>query len=232
MSEKKKQPTQSKFPIYLSLSLLAIIICSYFLVPGFNAFLNEAWNVLTSGNEANIKDWVTGFGWLGPVVLILAMVVQMFLVIIPTVLLMVVAIIAYGPVWGSLLLLVAIFAASTTGYWLGRYFGEIVILKLIGKSAEKKVADFLDRYGFWAIFVTRVNPFLSNDAVSFVGGVMKMSYWKFIGATLTGITPLIAFIAILGRDIETLKMNLLWGSLAALLIFGAYVWWDKSRNPS
>lgn len=230
MTDTKKQPAQSNFPLYLSLALAAVVVASYFLIPGFNSFLKEAWNVLTSEDEAKIRDWINGFGWFGSIVLILAMVVQMFLIVIPTVLLMVVAIIAYGPVWGSLLLLVAIFAASTTGYWLGRYFGEIIILRFIGKSAEKKVTGFLEKYGFWAIFVTRINPFLSNDAVSFMGGVMQMNYWKFIGATIVGITPLIAFIAILGRDIESMKMNLLWGSLAALLIFGAYIWWDKRRK--
>ncbi len=40
----------------------------------------------------------------------------------------------------------------------------------------------MDDYGFWAIIVTRINPFLSNDAISFVGGLLRMGYWKFIGA--------------------------------------------------
>jgi len=57
----------------------------------------------------------------------------------------------------------------------------------------------LGDYGFWAIIVTRVNPFLSNDAISFVGGLLRMGYWKFIAAALVGIAPLTSFIAIMEK---------------------------------
>ena len=80
--------------------------------------------------------------------------------------------------------------------------------------------------------MTRVNPFLSNDAISFVGGILKMTYWKFIGATLVGIAPLTIFIAILGRSTDQLKSGLLWGSLVSLVLFGAYVFWDKNKRKN
>ena len=93
-----------------------------------------------------------------------------------------------------------------------------------------KISDFLDDYGFWAVIVTRINPFLSNDAISFVGGILKIGYWKFIGATLVGIAPLTIFIAIIGDSTQQLKSGLLWGSLVSLALFILYVYWDK-RKP-
>ena len=71
---------------------------------------------------------------------------------------------------------------------------------------------------------------MSNDAISFVGGVLHMGYWRFMGATLIGILPLTIFIAVFGKSIDDLKMGLLWGSLASLLSFVLYVWWDKRRK--
>ena len=103
--------------------------------------------------------------------------------------------------------------------------------KIIGKKSEKKVASFLDDYGFWAVIITRLNPFLSNDAISFVGGVLSMGYWRFMGATLAGILPLTIFIAVFGKNIDNLKMGLLWGSLVSLLCFIAYIWYDKKKKP-
>jgi uncharacterized membrane protein YdjX (TVP38/TMEM64 family) len=125
---------------------------------------------------------------------------------------------------------VAVFAASSVGYLIGRYLGQGFVEKIIGRKSEEKVTEFLNDYGFWAVIITRLNPFLSNDAISFVGGMLRMGYWKFIGATLLGIAPLTIFIAILGKSTDSLKTGLLWGSLASLVAFGLYVWWDKKKR--
>ena len=159
------------------------------------------------------------------------MVAQLFLLVVPSILLMIVSVLAYGPVWGSVIIIVSVFAASTVGYFIGSYFGDAFVKKIIGKKSEKKVASFLDDYGFWAIIITRLNPFLSNDAISFVGGVLSMGYWRFMGATLAGILPLTIFIAVFGKNIDNLKMGLLWGSLVSLLCFIAYIWYDKKKKP-
>ena len=227
-----KDTFQSKIPLYLSIGFLAAVIASYFLIPGVGDFFNKAWDVLTSDDETRIKEWIDGFGWLGPIVLILAMIFQMFLIIVPTILLMVVCVLAYGPIWGSLIIFIAVFTASSVGYAIGKYLGEFTVQKLIGTKTKHKVSDFLKKYGFWAIVVTRINPFLSNDAISFVGGMLKMSYWKFISATIIGISPLIVFIAIIGRDTQRLQTGLLWGSVGSLALFLIYIWWNKRQKQN
>lgn len=232
MTLKKESHTQkkSKLPLYISLFLVTILIVCYFTIPAVNRFFTEAWNVLTSNDEARIKNWVENFGWLGPVVIILAMVAQMFLLVIPTILLMIVTILAYGPIWGSIIVLISVYTASSAGYVVGKYLGSGFISRLLGEKTLNKVGSFLEDYGFWAVVITRINPFLSNDAISFVAGILKMRYFKFIGATLLGIAPLIFLIAITGENTDSLKNGLLWGSLGSLLIFGGYIWWDKKRK--
>lgn len=221
---------KSKAPLYISIGIIAAVVLSYFFIPQVQEFLDTGWNVLTSGDKERTRQWVSQFGWFGPVVIILTMIVQMFLIVIPTPILMVVAVIAYGPIWGSLILLAAIFLASSFGYFIGRYFGPVIVEKLIGPKSEKKISSFIDDYGFWTVIVIRLSPFLSNDAISFVGGVLKMGYWKFIGATMLGISPLIIFIAYLGGDYERLKTGLIWTSIISLVLFIAFVWWDKTKR--
>lgn len=233
MLTKEKEETsvkQSKAPLYVSLGLVAAVIAGYFLIPGVRDFFKEAWDVLTSDDQQRIQQWVGQFGWMGPVVIVLVMIVQMFLLVIPTPLIMVVSILAYGPFGGSLIILAGIFCASTIGYWIGRYFGPVIVGKLVGNKTEEKIESFIDDYGFWAVIVTRLSPFLSNDAISFVGGMLRMNYWRFIGATLAGITPLTALIAFLGENNERLKTGLIWGSVISIALFAAYVWWDKRRH--
>lgn len=221
---------KSKAPLIISGIIIASLFLSYFFIPGVEQFFTEAWDVLTSNDEKRIEEWVSDFGWMGPSILILAMVAQMFLLVIPSIALMVVSVLAYGPFFGSLIIFAAIFTASSVGYFIGRYFGPVIVQKLIGPKNENKIEDFIEDYGFWAVIVTRINPFLSNDAISFVGGILKMGYWRFIGATLLGIAPLTIFIAVIGKSTDGLKTGLLWGSIVSLLIFILYVWWDKKKR--
>jgi len=221
---------QSKAPLYISIAIIVGAIAAYFLVPSVNQFFTEAWNVLTSDDEQKVKDWVGQFGFGGPLVIIAAMTLQMFLLVIPTPLLMIVSVLAYGPFWGALLILIAVFVASSAGYFIGAYFGPPLVEKIIGEKSEKKIASFIDDYGFWTVIVTRISPFLSNDAISLIAGTLRMGYWRFIGATIIGILPLAILIAYLGKDINRLKSGLIWGSIISVILFIAFVWWDKSRN--
>ncbi|HET8752939.1 MAG TPA: TVP38/TMEM64 family protein [Salinimicrobium sp.] len=229
MAEEVEVPSvkKSKIPLYISLGIIVSLVLCYFFIPQFKDFFNSGWTALTSGEEQKTQDWVSQFGFWGPIVIVVAMILQMFLIVIPTPILMVVAILAYGPIKGSIILLIAIFLASSIGYFIGRYFGPVIVDKIIGKKTEKKITSFIDDYGFWTVIVVRLSPFLSNDAISFVGGILKMGYWKFIGATMIGITPLVFFIAYLGGDYDRLKTGLMWGSIICLLLFIGFVWWDK-----
>lgn len=219
---------KSRFPLLISAIIVVLGLSIYVFNTEAQVWINKAIGVLISNDKESIKSWVTTFGWFGPILLVLAMIGQMFLVVIPTTLLLVVCILAYGPVWGSAIALLAIYAASSAGYFIGRAFGSVTVEKILGSKARTKSTIFLEKYGFWAIFITRLNPFLSNDVVSIVGGMIKMDYWKFIAASLAGIAPLILCIAIFGESTKGLT-TLLAGSGLLLVIFCTYEFFLKKR---
>ncbi|MBO0358025.1 TVP38/TMEM64 family protein [Hymenobacter sp. BT186] len=219
-------------PLYLSLGLIGALVATYFLWPAFQSTAQEGFAVLKSGEQQRIAAWMHQFGYWGPVVVVLLMVVQMFLFVVNVVALILVAILAYGPWWGSLVALVGIIVASTVGYGLGHALGESFVRKVLGEKSEQKVLDIVQRYGVWAVVIARLSPALSDDAISFVAGVARMGYWKFMGATVAGTIPLIALLAYLGEESNRLKTGLLWVSGVSLLLFGGYVWWDQRRQKS
>ena len=232
--EKKKQTEnvkQSKWPLFISLGILATLIILYFFVPDINNFFKESFNIITSSNKQRISNWVDELNFWGPFFIVLAMVVQMFLIVIPSPLLMLVSVLAYGPWWGTLISVTAIFTASTIGYVVGKYLGEVAIARIVGNKKEKQLEFYVEKYGFWAVIITRLAPFLSNDAISFVGGILRMGYWKFIGATLAGILPLAALIGYLGENWERLKTGLIWVSAISIVLFIGYVIYDRKKNP-
>lgn len=217
-----------KWPLLVSLFLLAILVVFYFVIPSFQNFIKEAFDVLTSENEERIREWVAQFKLAGPVMLILIMIAQMFLFVVPNIFVMMVAIISYGPFWGSVISFLGVFASSSTGYMIGKYLGPVTVHKLMNEKVQKKTSEFIRRYGVTAIAITRISS-LSNDSLSIVAGLLKMNYRKYILATLAGITPLIILLAIYGKNGKILKA-LIW--IAALSLFSliVYIIIDKRRK--
>lgn len=218
---------QSRWPLYISLGIIVAFLVLYFAVPQVKSFFDKAFDILTSQNEERISNWVEQFGFWGPLLIVLGMIVQMFLIIVPSPLLMLVSVLAYGKVWGTLLAIAAVMIASTVGYWLGSYLGEVSVEKVIGEDKKKKLESFVERFGAWAVILFRLIPFLSNDAISFVGGLLGMRYWKFIMATVIGISPLAILIAYFGQNNERLKNGMIWVSAVGVVFFIGYYFYQK-----
>lgn len=217
-----------KFPLLISISLLGILALCYFLIPSFKPFINEAFEILTSNDRQRVSNWVAEFRLAGPIMLVLIMVAQMFLFIVPNILLMMVAIISYGPVWGAVISLLGVFSSSSVGYMLGRRLGPVTVQKLMSSKTEKKISEFIKDYGVAAIAITRLSS-LSNDSLSIVAGLLKMSYRKYILATLGGITPLIVLLAIYGKNGKILNA-LIWIAAVSLVILIVYIILDKKKK--
>ncbi|MFA0963750.1 TVP38/TMEM64 family protein [Roseivirga sp. BDSF3-8] len=221
---------QSKIPLYISLAIIAALIGSYFIFSSYKEFIDTAWSTLTSGDRDKIESWVAQFGYWGPIFIILVMILQMFLFVLPSWGLMVVSVLAYGPFWGAVISITAVAVASTIGYIIGKYFSDLFIAKLIGRKTERKLELYLDEYGTKAVFLFRLAPMLSNDAISFVAGLGSMRYISFMMATLAGIIPLSVLIAIFGESADKLQQFLIWASAVSLVLFIVYVIWDRKKQ--
>ena len=226
----EKETKQSKWPLITSLFIIGALVGCYFLWPAFQDFIDQAYQILTSDDKERISSWVSQFGAWGPFLIILAMLAQMFLFVIPSVLVMVVTILAYGPVWGTILTLVGVLTASSLGYAIGAYLGPLAVSKLIGGSTEKKIEKYVKDYGLWVVIIARISPLLSNDATSFVGGLLRMGYWRFIGATFVGILPLTLGIAYLGGSTQRLKTGFIWVSAISVVALVGYIIYDRHKR--
>lgn len=221
------ETAQSKKILFTTLVIIAVLTGCYFLVPSFQAFLNEAYQVLTSNDDKRISAWVQQFGFWGPAFIMFAMTAQMFLFVFNVTLLVLVSILAYGAFWGSLIAIISIGIASTIGFFIGKSLGVHTVDRLIGQSTERKIERFMNHYGIGAVAIARFSPFLSNDAISFVAGILEMNYFKFMGATLVGITPLVVLIAWMSENMARLQNGLIWISAVSLAGFILYVIYDK-----
>lgn len=208
--------------------VIALAVACYFIFPTFQERVDNVFNILTSENQEEIEEWVKSFGVLGPLVLVLAMALQMFLLIIPNILLFTIAIISYGPVWGSLLCLLGVFCSSSIGYFIGRKLGPRAIDRFVSQRIQNRIEVFIKRYGVKAVIIFRLST-ISADSLGFVAGILEMEYKKFILATLAGVTPMIVLLAIFGNSgrVETALIWIAGVSFTALLV---YFILDKKRR--
>ncbi len=225
---KSGKKIQSKAPLLVGIGLLAILIGSYFIFPDFKDGVNEAFEIITSQDEDRIKRWVKQFGLLGPIVLIFTMTIQMFMLIVPNLLLFLISIICYGPVWGSLICLIGVFTSSSLGYYIGRKLGPRAIDRFVSQNTQDKMCVFIERYGVKAIGIMRLSS-LSSDALGFVAGILEMSYKKYILATLAGITPVIILIALYGKS-GKIETALIWIGGISLVLLGVYIFLDRNKR--
>lgn len=216
----------------IPLILLGVLVLAYFVVPPFHEFVDDAGSVFSSGDEQRIREWVKGFGGWGYVVLIGLMLMQTVFAIIPSVLLMVVSVLAYGPWVGGVLAWAGMILAAILGYAVGRGVGVAAVDRLIGASTEKKVTRFVERYGMLGVVAARISPALSTDAVSIGAGLAGMRFLPFLLATAGGTIPLTVLVSWLGSGIDRLKTGIIWISILSLGAFIIYVIWDRRKRRS
>jgi len=145
-------------------------------------------------------------------------------------LLVVVAVLAHGGWGGGSTAFVAILVAGSVGYGVGKWIGEGTLVRWLGEKKDRRLRQETERYGFWAIVITRLNPLFSNDSISIVAGALRLGFWKFLSATTAGILPLVIFIGILGQEASAMKTGLMWLSIISLLGLGIKIAWDKHQD--
>ena len=214
--------------LWIPLIILAGLVAGYFIFPDFQKGINEAFEVVTSEDPDRIKTWVKRFGALGPIILLLSMAVQTFLIIIPNLLLFIIAIVCYGPVWGSLICLTGIFASSSIGFFIGRKLGPGAIDRFVSEKSQQRVSLFVERYGSKAIAIARLSS-VATDALGFVAGALEMKYRKFIAATMAGVLPVIILIAVFGNRGKIERALLIIGGIS-LVILVVYIFLDKKKH--
>ncbi|MGB7784810.1 MAG: TVP38/TMEM64 family protein [Salinimicrobium sp.] len=211
---------------FISGSIILLLLLLYFLYPPFQSALKEAWNVLTSQDQARIQDYVDQFGIWGPLAIIVFIVLQMFLIIFPSWLPIIVGVVAYGFWWGILINLIGVGIASTLGYHIGKRLKGV----FISKEKLEKMDYWISNYGFGTVILFRTSPFFSNDAISFIAGILKMDFKKFMLATYCGMIPLSIAVAYFSKDIDRLENGLYWiGGIGAVLYAG-YIYMDYKKR--
>lgn len=168
----------------LKLSLLSLVVALIIVV---TFFLNKS-GLLS--NVDSIISFVESFGPLSYIVFILVVIIEVVAAPIPGLILYTAGGILFGTFIGGSLALVGNVVGATVAFFLAKHFKELLKLK-ISRKEWGKFNKFSKKYGGHAIFFLRINPLTSSDIFSYLAGLTKISFTKFIIGTTLGLAPLI-----------------------------------------
>lgn len=145
----------------------------------------QLWWDLFSDRE-RLQQAVESSGPLAPIVFVLLLVVQAVLAPLPAPAVAAAGGYAFGTLWGFVLTWVGVLLGGVLSFWLSRLFGR----GFVARSHRLEGLDHrVEEHGAILIFVLRLVPLISFDAISYAAGLTGIPFRKFLLATALGMTP-------------------------------------------
>ncbi len=153
-------------------------------------------------NAENVSLWVEVLGIFGPLAIIALMTIAVVASPIPSAPIAIAAGAAYGQCIGTLYVAIGAEIGALIAFLIARLLGRQVVEKLLGSRVETGLLGSQNALSL-AIFVSRLLPFVSFDAMSYAAGLSRLHLWRFLVATLAGILPASFALAYLGNEAAT-----------------------------
>lgn len=182
--------------------------------------LLETGVLATVTNKEALRAWIEQLGPWGPLGIITLMITAIVLSPIPSAPIAMVAGAAYGSFWGTVIVVIGAEAGALLAFAIARSLGYEAIhrWRRVRPVLEWLCRDRSQGALMLVIFVSRLMPFISFDAVSYAAGLTPLAFWRFVVATLAGIIPTAYLITTFGGVLITTDSGLV--TLSLILISG------------
>ncbi|MCK5811521.1 MAG: TVP38/TMEM64 family protein [Clostridiales bacterium] len=216
--DKQVQLEKIKKRRYIILGIVVIIVVVFFLTPFGRQTITQITNVFSSQDQ--LQEYVEGYGILAPLIFLLIQIIQVIIAPIPGNVTTLAGGAIFGVWEGFLYGAIGIFVGSIIGYWLARFFGKPLVIKLVGYDTYNKYSDTFFGRSFIVVLTVFLFPFFPDDALCLIAGVSKIKFGLFAILVVVGRTPGILLSSYIGAGVIKL---LLWqwviiGIISILLI--------------
>lgn len=178
-----------KKSLLLKIAVVIGVLAIYLFVPPINRNINQMIFYLSMLNIESIKQYILSFGIWAPVISFLLMLLQSVAAPLPAFLITFSNAALFGWVKGAILSWSSAMAGAALCFYISRFLGRDVAIKLTSKFALESIDEFFDKYGKHTILIARLLPFISFDIVSYAAGLTSMSFMSFFVATGIGQLP-------------------------------------------
>lgn len=126
----------------------------------------------------------------------------------------------FGVVLGALFSFIGMMLSCVIGYYIGSLWGSYW-MKRTDEAKQKRSLEILEKWGGFALIVTRPIPVLSESVVV-LSGIKRMPFRTVFGTCAVGLLPTSIFYAIVGAYSTSLKTSI-WSFVAVVLLAFAFM---------
>ena len=195
--------------------VLVLALCLLLWLTGWGENL---WGLFS--DRERVQRVVADAGVLAPVVFVVLLVAQAVVAPLPAPALAMGAGYSFGVYKGFLLTWFGALLGGVISFWISRWVGRDLVA---GSERMKRLDRFVDEHGAITIFVLRLLPLVSFDAISYAAGLSGISFWRFFVATALGMLPGTMAFVYLGGASSSAGFALVLIGLSALAT-GAYLY--------
>lgn len=158
-------------------------------------------------SRESIERYVARWGLWAPFVFVLVQAAQVILAPIPGNITALAGGALFGWGVGFLLSSIGLIIGSMIAFWLGRYYGMPLVVRMVGQKTYERYEGVVARKGTWVLFLIFLVPFFPDDALCFLAGMTAISF------------PLFTLLVVVGRLPGMLVSNLAGSGLIHLSIW-------------
>ncbi len=157
------------------------------------------------------RAYIAGYGALAPVVSAILMIFQSVIAPLPAFLITFANGLLFGVWWGAALSWSSAMLGAALCFFIARFLGRPVIVRVLSESTVNMSDRFFQRYGKHAVLIARLVPVISFDAISYGAGLTGMRFLWFAIATGIGQLPATLLYSYLGDRVTGSVKALFWG---------------------
>ena len=186
----------------------AICVLLFSALPSFRNWLVGIFTLFR--DPLAMREYIAAYGPLAPIISALLMIFQSVAAPLPAFLITFTNGLLFGVWWGTALSWSSAMLGAALCFFIARYFGRPVVVKLISETALASSDQFFERYGKHAVLIARLVPIVSFDVISYGSGVTSMGFLGFWLATGIGQLPATILYSYLGDEATGTIKILFW----------------------
>lgn len=176
---------------------LALVVTLAAVDPGVRLALEHA---LRFSTLTRIRTYVHHLGVWGPFAL-MAIILLHGVTFVPAEVLTLAALWVYGPVWGLVYAWTGSMLSAYAAFYLARWLGRPLASRYVPPKQMARLDAIVAREGARGLFVLRLIPLVSFNALNYASGLTKLTFWQYTWATGLGILPSGIVLALLYRSV-------------------------------
>ena len=145
-------------------------------------------NLGVAFSQAEVQRHIENAGAVGPLAVIALMALAIVASPIPSAPIALAAGAAFGHYLGATYVAIGSELGATIAFVFARKLGRSTVRRFLGKYSEFGLLGS-QKALMLSVFASRLLPFVSFDAISYVAGLSQLHLWRFMLATFAGILP-------------------------------------------